>query len=170
MRFWGLEFLGSIHQENIRMRFSLMRMGRELTCERFGPWISNRPTSPPNPSRPLLFPLECSRPPFSHLLGRPLSLSFFPRAAATTTQNPSPPPPSPRCTLPLGSPSCGCELSIGVWREEEGRRNGRTQGEFVIIFCFLCATIKLIMCLSMRIGRGAVQKFYPEILWVGEQQ
>jgi hypothetical protein len=162
MRFWGLEFLGSIHQENIRMRFSLMRMGRELTCERFGPWISNRPTSPPNPSRPLLFPLECSRPPFSHLLGRPLSLSFFPRAAATTTQNPSPPhspPPLQGAALPLGSPSCGCELSIGVWREKEGRRKGRTQGEFVIIFCCLCAAIKLIMCLSMQIGRGAVQKF-----------
>jgi hypothetical protein len=29
----------------------------------------------------------------------------------------------------------------------------------VNIFCCLCAAIKLIMCLSMRIGRGAVQKF-----------
>jgi hypothetical protein len=53
MCFWGLEFLGSIHQENRRMRFSLMRGGRELMCERVGPWISIRTTSPPNPSRPL---------------------------------------------------------------------------------------------------------------------
>jgi hypothetical protein len=50
-------------------------------------------------------------------------------------------------------------ISIGVWREEEGRRKGRTQGEFVIKFCCFCAAINLIMCLSLRIGRGAVQKF-----------
>jgi hypothetical protein len=30
-----------------------MRGGRELMCERVGPWISIRTTSPPNPSRPL---------------------------------------------------------------------------------------------------------------------
>jgi hypothetical protein len=50
-------------------------------------------------------------------------------------------------------------ISIGVWREEERRRKGRSQGEFVINFCCFCAAINLIMYLSMRIDRGAVQKF-----------
>jgi hypothetical protein len=133
--------LGSIHQYNSRM------VGRELSCKRVGPWISIRPTSLP---LTLPFPLD-SAPPLSHLLP-PQAL------AATSTQNPSRPP-LQGAALPLGSPLCGFELTIGVWREEEGRRKGRTQGEFVIIFCCLCAAIKLIMCLSIRIGRGAVQKF-----------
>jgi hypothetical protein len=29
----------------------------------------------------------------------------------------------------------------------------------VLIFCCICAAIKLSICLPMRIGRGAVQKF-----------
>jgi hypothetical protein len=50
-------------------------------------------------------------------------------------------------------------ISIGVWREEEGRRKGRTQGEFVFNFCCFCSAINWIMRLSLRIGRGAVHKF-----------
>jgi hypothetical protein len=50
-------------------------------------------------------------------------------------------------------------ISIGVWREEEGRRKGRTQGEFMFNFCCFCATINWIMRLSLRIGRGAVHEF-----------
>jgi hypothetical protein len=34
-----------------------MRWGQELTCDRVGPWISIRPTSPP------FIPLECAPPP-----------------------------------------------------------------------------------------------------------
>jgi hypothetical protein len=107
------------------------------------PWSAAAPLLPfawPLPPLPLLLPQELQPPPHK-TLAAPI------------------PPPLQGAALPLGSPSCGCELSIGVWREEEGRRKGRTQGEFVIIFCCLCAAIKLIMCLSMRIGRGAVQKF-----------
>jgi hypothetical protein len=126
-------------------------VGRELSCKRVGPWISIWPTSLPlTLAAPLPLPSPLDAAP-SHLLP-PQTL------AATTTQNPSPPPPLQGAALPLGSPSCGCELSVGVWREEEGRRKGRTQGEFVIIFCCLCSAIKLIMCLSMRIGSVAVQK------------
>jgi hypothetical protein len=50
-------------------------------------------------------------------------------------------------------------ISIGDWREKEGRRKGRTQGEFVIYFCCFYAAINWIMRLSLRIGRGAVQEF-----------
>jgi hypothetical protein len=91
--FLGFGIFGKHSPVNSRMRFSFMRWGRELTCERVGPWISIRPTS------------------------RPI------------------PPPLQGAALPLGCPSCGCELSIGIWMEEEGRRKGRIQGEFVIIFC-----------------------------------
>jgi hypothetical protein len=122
------------------------------------------PLAPLTLATPLFIPLECSRPPFSHLLGlRPPLPLLLPQELQPpphkTLAAPIPPPPLQGAALLLGSPPCGCELSIGVWREEEGRRKGRTQGEFVIIVCCLCAAIKLIMCLSMRIGRGAVQKF-----------
>jgi hypothetical protein len=40
-------------------------------------------------------------------------------------------------------------ISIGVWREEEGRRKGRTQGEFMFNFCCFCAAINWIMRLSL---------------------
>jgi hypothetical protein len=41
-------------------------------------------------------------------------------------------------------------------RREESRR---IQGDFCVCILFNCAAIQLIICLSMRIGRGAVQKF-----------
>jgi hypothetical protein len=44
----------------------------------------------------------------------------------------------------------------------EGRRReerGRIQGDFCVFILFNCAAIQSIICLSMRIGRGAVQKF-----------
>jgi hypothetical protein len=132
-------------------------VGRELSCKRVGPWISIRPTSLPLTLAAAPFPSPFSwtpPPPLSHLLP-PQTL------AAITTQNPSPPPHSP--PLSKVQPSRVvlhrvAVISIGVWREEEGRRKGRTQGEFVINFCCFCAAINLVMCLSMRIGRGAVQK------------
>jgi hypothetical protein len=136
-----------------------------LACERVGPWFLIRPTSSPNPSRPPLIPLVFfSRPPLLSLGRRPLPspISFFlkPLQPPPHKTLAAPHPPLSKVQpSPLGSPSYGCELSIGVWKGEEGRRKGRTQGEFVIIFCCLCAAIKLIICLPMRIGRGAVQKF-----------
>jgi hypothetical protein len=154
--FTSITNLGSIHQYNSRM------VGRELSCKRVGPWVSIRPTSlsltlaPPPPFPPW----DCSRPfpsPFSWTPHPPRSHLLSQTLAAITTQNPSPP-------LSKVQPSHVvlhrvAAISIGVWRKEEGRRKGRTQGEFVINFCCFCATINLIMCLSMRIGRGAVQKF-----------
>jgi hypothetical protein len=50
---------------------------------------------------------------------------------------------------------------MGVWREEEGRKEGGKEEPkviFVIIFC-ICAAIQLVTCLPMRFGRGVVQKF-----------
>jgi hypothetical protein len=37
-------------------------------------------------------------------------------------------------------------ISIGVWREEEGRRKGRIQGDFYVYLLFICAAIQLIRC------------------------
>jgi hypothetical protein len=108
--------------------------GRELTCERVGQWFLTRPTSSPNPSRPSPNPFgffSAAPSPLPWTPPHPLSHLLLPQTlAATTTQNPSRPHPplSEVQPSPLGSPSCGCELSIGVWREEEGRRKGRTQG------------------------------------------
>jgi hypothetical protein len=138
-------------------------VGRELSCKRVGSWISIWPTSLPltlAPPPPFL-PLGLQPPPFPSPLPwtPPPPISFLLKPLQPPPHKTlAPPPPLQGAALPLGSPSCGCELSVGVWREEEGRRKGRTQGEFVIIFCCLCSAIKLIMCLSMRIGSVAVQK------------
>jgi hypothetical protein len=145
----------NIHQYNSRM------VDRELSCKRVGPWISIWPTSLPlTLAAPLFPPWDCSRPllsPFPWTPPPPLSHLFPPQTlAAITTQNPSPPSKVQPSRVLLRRVAA---ISIGVWREEEGRRKGRTQGEFVINFCCFCAAINLIMCLSMRIGRGAVQKF-----------
>jgi hypothetical protein len=138
------------------------------------------PLAPLTLAAPFYFPWSAVAPPSPICLAAPSpspSSQELQPPPHTTLAPPMPPPPLQGAALPLGSPSCGCELSIGVWREEEGRRKERTQGEYVIIFCCLCAAIKLIMCLSMRIGRGAVQKFcgwansssssdFWEFLWV----
>jgi hypothetical protein len=117
---------------------------------------------PPSPwdfcSRPLPLPFLLDTTPLSHLLP---PQTF----AALTTQNPSRPPPP--ISLPPPSkvqPSLVvlrrvAAISIGVWREEEGRRKGRIQGEFMFNFFCFCAAINWIMRLSLRIGRVAVQEF-----------
>jgi hypothetical protein len=104
--------------------------------------------------RPLPFVLDVT-PPLSHLLP---PQTF----AALTTQNPSRPP----ISLPPSKVQPSrvvlrrvAAISSGVWKEKEGRRKGRTQGEFVFNFCCFCAAINWIMRLSLRIGRGAVQDF-----------
>jgi hypothetical protein len=79
-----------------------------------------------------------------------------PSPPKTLAPPPISPPPLQGAALPRGSPSCGYDLN---WSLEGGRRKGRTQGEFVINFYCFCAAINLILCLSLRIGRGAVQKF-----------
>ena len=127
-RFGDLEFVENIHQYSSRV------VGRELSCKRVGPRIAIRPTNPPLTLAAPLFPpcvvaaaasppLSLGRPPLSHLLP---PQTF----AALTTQNPSCPPPisSPP---PKVQPSRVvlrrvAAISIGVWREEEGRRKGRT--------------------------------------------
>jgi hypothetical protein len=102
--------------------------------------------------------------PISPPLSSP-SVAAAPHSQAFCSSHPSIPShhplPSPLLQVPfflVGSPSCGCKFRLENWWDER-RRKGRTQGEFVIIFCCLCAAIKLIICLPMRIGRGAVQKF-----------
>jgi hypothetical protein len=50
---------------------------------------------------------------------------------------------------------------MGVWREEEGRKEGGKEELkviFVIILLYLCCN-PIGLCLPMRFGRGAVQKF-----------
>jgi hypothetical protein len=125
-----------------------------------------RPTSPPITLAPPFPPLGLQPPPSPPLsLGRrPLPSPIF-----FLLKPLQPSPPKTLAVPPFLPPSkvqpsrvflCRvAAISIGIWREEEGRRKGRTQGEFVIKFCCFCAAINLIMCLSLRIGRGAVQKF-----------
>jgi hypothetical protein len=100
---------------------------------------------PPNPSRPLpysplvaapLFPFVAATPPPPSL---PLLL---PQVIAAPPLNPSrPPPPLHGAASPLGTPSCGCESSIGVWREEEGRKEGGKEEPKVVDFRIVLSTI-----------------------------
>ena len=45
-------------------------------------------------------------------------------------------------------------ISIGVWREEEGRRKGRIQGDFCVYLLFICAAIQLIRCCVCDLVEG----------------
>jgi hypothetical protein len=115
--FLGFGIFGKHSPVNSRMRFSFMRWGRELTCERVGPWISIRPTSPP-----LLFPWSAA-PPSPICLAAPSPSPSSPRAAATTTQNPSPPPGAPPAP-PRGPPAWLSVVWLRAlnWNLDGGRR------------------------------------------------
>jgi hypothetical protein len=52
----------------------------------------------------------------------------------------------------------GASLRLENWWEEEEKREGRTQGDLVVIFIF-CAAIHLVIRSPRRIGRSAVQIF-----------
>jgi hypothetical protein len=111
-------------------------------------------------------PISCAAaPPLSSLGCHPLSL-LHPFAAATPPppSNPSCPSSSPSLQAAilflLGSTSRWCKSPIGFWwREEEGRKGEGFKVIFEIVSCLFFAVIQLIICLPMRIGRGAVLKF-----------
>jgi hypothetical protein len=52
----------------------------------------------------------------------------------------------------------GGSLRLENWWEEEENKEGRTQGDLVVIFV-LCAAIHLVIHSPRRIGRSAVQIF-----------
>jgi hypothetical protein len=97
---------------------------------------------PFNPSRPLPYsPLVAAAPPLPYSpLWPPPSLSLpllLPQVIAAPPLNPSrPPPPLYGAASPLGTPTCGYESSIGVWREEEGRKEGGKEEPKVILRSF----------------------------------
>jgi hypothetical protein len=116
------------------------------------------PLVPPNPSRPSpKSPLPCAAAPSLSSLWPPPPhppSPLFPKCYSR-------PLPSPLLQVSFflaGSSLCGCKFRLENWWEE-GRRKGRTQCDFVIIFCCIYAAIKLIICLPMQIASGAVQKF-----------
>jgi hypothetical protein len=138
--------------------------GRELSRERVGPWIAIQPTSlfPLTLAAPLFSPWKCSRPlpflPFSW--PPPLSLSLFPKSCSHHHLTLAAPPfPRPRCSPPAWSSVVWVRAFnwslVGGGRKEKKR----IQGDFRVCTLFNCAAIYLIKCLSMRIVRGAVQKF-----------
>jgi hypothetical protein len=45
-------------------------------------------------------------------------------------------------------------ISIGVWREEEGRTKGRIQGDFCVYLLFICAANQLIRCCVCDLVEG----------------
>ena len=154
--------------ENIH-QYSSRVVGRELSCKRVGPRIAIRPTNPP-------LTLAAPPPPFSPLcccsrrFPFPFSWTPPPSPIFFLLKHLQPSPPKTLAAPPISSPPSKVQpsrvvlrrvaaISIGVWREEEGRRKGRTQGEFMFNFCCFCAAINWIMRLSLRIGRGAVQEF-----------
>jgi hypothetical protein len=99
---------------------------------------------PQNPSRPSPIPLWLQPPPplFPFVGRRPLSLPLLlPQVIAALPLYPSRPTSSPRCSLPAWYPSCGCESSIGVWREEEGRKEGGKEEPKVVDFRIVLSTI-----------------------------
>jgi hypothetical protein len=81
-------------------------------------------------------PLTLAAPSPIPLCWPPPSLPLLlPQVIAAPPLNPSrPPPPLQGAASPLGTPSCGCESSIGVWREEEGRREGGKEEPKVVDF------------------------------------
>jgi hypothetical protein len=103
-----------------------MRWGRELTCERVGPWISIRPTSPPP-----LIPLECSRPP------SPIFLAVAPPLPLLLPQDLQPPPhntlaaPHPPLSkvlpsrLVLRRVAASSQLEFGGRKKEGGREESK---------------------------------------------
>jgi hypothetical protein len=105
---------------------------------------------PPSPPSPLLSLPQVLQPPHSQ--------GFCSSPSSIPSCHPLPSPLLQVSFFLSGSPSCGCKFRLENWWEE-GRRKGGTQGDFVIIFCCICAAIKLIICLPMRIGRGMSRNF-----------
>jgi hypothetical protein len=93
------------------------------------------------PPPPSLFPFVAATP--------PLSLSFSPQVIAAPPPNPSRPPPLHGASSPLGTPSCGCESSIGVWRKEEGRMEGGKEEPKVILRSFFLVFVLQSNCLHV---------------------
>jgi hypothetical protein len=98
--------------------------------------------SPLNPSRPPIplwfaaaspfpLPLLAAAPPLSPSRSSPSDCS-----TTSSTLDAPPSPPLQGATSSLGSLSCGCDPSIGVWREEEGRKEGGKEEPKVILRSF----------------------------------
>ena len=128
-RFGDLEFVENIHQYSSRV------VGRELSCKRVGPRIAIRPTNPPlTLAAPPFFPLVLLQPPLPlpFLLDAPPPSPIF-----FLLKHLQPSPPKTLAAPPISSPPPKVQpsrvvlrrvaaISIGVWREEEGRSKGRT--------------------------------------------
>jgi hypothetical protein len=118
-----------------------------------------------------------SRPPLSHFfvcssllfpLAAAPSLSSFPKFLQLPHTTLAAPPPSP--PLQGAAPShldflrVGASLQLEFWWDEEGRREGRTQGDLVVIYVFVLQFIWLYvhLCDSVEV--------LSKILLVGKQQ
>jgi hypothetical protein len=121
-------FWKAFTSKTVEFLVRLMRWGRELWCERVGPWNSIRPTSPLTlAALPLIPSPLCNRPPLSSLCaGAPLSHLLLPQTLVATIPQTlaAPISSSPRCNPPTWSTSLGCKSPIGIWWNEEGGRKG----------------------------------------------